>query len=372
MVLMVYYHGTTLEKAKMIVQRGFLPKSGLVWFSQVKWLSQTHARYMSYGKHDQAIVFACDLHVEKLRAQLGEHRVTAKSHVITVGGFVSPDVLRSYATLHLLDSYDAVAAWVRHFGWDSPRIVGDFQPAIRKLSRWIRKCLTTGRRTIQAEEFMRKGNQWLPEVFELINLDPRLELLPVKRSGKQGRAGVLVWSGYVGIEKFRQPSETDGRLVPQQHFAAEEEALVCLTSDDPLERIRGLKLLAESKVDNLFSLCALYLGDVSRDVVLTALQTMLVCQSGDPEVMVPYATSSDKKIRAAAIAALATHTADETDRWFEIGLSDPEACVRLGVAALLLHLDPLQRQGIFELAYRDPNPEIRRLAHQRAKEILPC
>jgi hypothetical protein len=372
---MIYYHGTTLEKAKMIVQRGFLPKSGWVWFSQLKWFTQTHARYKalySSGKHEQAIAFACDLNVKKLRAQLGEHRVTAKGHVLTVGGFAQPSVLRAYATLHLLDSYDAVAAWVRHFGWDSPRALGDLQHGIRKLSRWVRKCLTTGSRTIQAEEFMRKGNQWLPEVFALISLDPRLELLPVERSGKQGKTGVFVWSGYVGIKKFRQPSETDGRPVPQQHFAVEEEALVCLTSDDPLERIRGLKLLAESKVDHLFSLCILHLGDVSRDVVLTALQTMLVCQSGDPEVIVPYATSSDKKIRAAAIAALAKHTADETVRWFEIGLSDPEVCVRLGIATLLLHLDPLQHQDIFELAYRDPNPEIRRLAHQRAKEILPC
>ena len=61
---------------------------------------------------------------------------------------------------------------------------------------------------------MRKGNQWLPEVFQLINLDPRFKLLPVKCSG--GRGGVLVWSGYVGIEKFRQPYETDDRSAPQQ------------------------------------------------------------------------------------------------------------------------------------------------------------
>jgi hypothetical protein len=244
---------------------------------------------------------------------------------------------------------------------------------MRKLSRWLRKCLTTGHRGVQAEEFMRKRNQWLPEVFQLIDLDPRLEeSLPVKRSGKQGRAGVLVWCGYVGIEKFRQPSETDGGPVPQQHFAVEEEALVCLMSDDPTERIRGLKLLAESKVDELFSLCPLHLADMSRDVVLTALQIMLLCQSGDPEVIVPYATYSDKQIRAAAIAALAKHTADETVRWFEMGLSDPEPYVHLEVAAVLSHLDPRQHQGIFELAYRDQNPEIRSLAHQRAGEILPC
>ncbi len=106
MVPMVYYHGTTLEKAEMIVQRGFLPKSGLVWFSRVKWFVQTHARHTAYGGHDQAIVFACDLDVRKLRAQLGEHRVTTRGHVLTVGGFVQPSVLRAYATLHLLDSHD--------------------------------------------------------------------------------------------------------------------------------------------------------------------------------------------------------------------------------------------------------------------------
>jgi len=372
---MVYYHGTTLEKAEKIVQRGFLPKDGLVWFSPAKWYSQTHARYKalySSGKHEQAIAFACDINVRKLRAKLGDHRVTDKNNLLTVSGFVQPSVLRAYATLHLLDSYDAVAAWVRHFGWDSPRTFDDLQPAIRKLSRWIRKCLTTGRHTIQAEEFMRKGNQWLPEVFQLIDLDHRLESLPVKRSGKHGRSGALAWGGYVGIEKFRQSYDTDSETVYKQHFAVEEEALAYLTSHDPLERIRGLKLLAESKVDDLFSLCVLHLGDASRDVILTALQTMLACQKGDPEVIVPYAAASDRNIRAAAIAALAKHTADETVRWFEIGFSDPEPYVRLEVAAVLLHLDPLQHQGIFEPAYGDPDPEIRRLAHQRAKEILPC
>jgi len=365
---MIYYHGTTLEKAEKIVRRGFLPKSRLVWFTKWNWYAQSHA-WGGYGGHEQAIVLACDLNVEKLRVQLGKHRVTAKGHVLTVGGFVHPSVVRSYATIHLLDSYDAVATWVKHFDY-SPRTSGDLQPGMLKLSRWIRKSLIGEHRTIQAEEFMRKGNQWLPGVFQLVNLDPRFEILPVIRSG--GRTGVLVWSGYVGIEKFRQPPETDGRSVPLQHFVVEEEAFVCLTSDDPLERIRGLKLLAESKVDDLFDWCALYLADASRNVILAALQTMLLCRNGDPEVMVPYATSSDKQIRAAAIAALAKHTGDEMCHWFEIGLNDPETCVRLGVAALLLHLDPLQYQGIFELAYRDPNPEIRHLAHQRAKEILPC
>ena len=366
---MIYYHGTTLEKAEKIVQRGFLPKNGLAWFSKWNWVSQTHT-WHGYGGHEKAIVLACDLNVKKLRAQLGERRVTVRGHVVTVSGFVQPSVVRAYATIHLLDYYDAVATWVRHFDWDSPRTLGDLEPGIRKFSRWIRKSLVAEHHTIRAEEFMRKGNQWLPEVFQLINLDPRFELLPVKCSG--GRAGVLAWSGYVGIEKFRQPSEADGRAPPQQHFAVEEEALECLTSRDPLERVRGLKLLAESKVDDLFSLCALYLADASRDVVLTALQTMLLCQSGDPEVMAPYATSSDKQIRAAAIAALAKHTVDETCHWFEMGLNDPEACVRLGVAALFSHLDPLQHQEIFQRACCDPNPEIRRLAHQHAKDILPC
>ena len=76
-------------------------------------------------------------------AQLSEHRVNAKatSHVVTVGGFVQPSVLRAYATLHLLDSYDAVATWVRHFGWDSPRAFGDLQPGMRKLSDSVRNFL---------------------------------------------------------------------------------------------------------------------------------------------------------------------------------------------------------------------------------------
>jgi hypothetical protein len=365
---MIYYHGTKLGKAEKIVQRGFLPRSGLVWFAKLKWIAQSHT-WWGHGDHEQAIALACDLNVEKLRAQLGEHRVTVRGNVLTVGGFIHPSVIRAYAMIHLLNSYDAVEAWVQQFNWKSRRTLDDLRPGIRKLSSWIRKCLATGNHTVQAEEFMRKGNQWLPEIFALIDLDPRFDLLSVKRSG--GRAGVLVWSGYVGIEKFRPPLETDGKSIPQQHFAVEEEAFLCLMSDDPQQRVRGLKLLAESKVNDLFDWCALYLADASRDVMLTALQTMLLCKSVDPEVIEPYSTSSDKQIRAAAIAALAEHTVDKTVQWFEVGLSDPEACVRLEVAALLSHLDPLQHQKIFELAYRDSNPEIRRLAHQHAREILP-
>jgi len=161
MVLMVYYHGTKLGKAEKIVQRGFLPKSGLVWFSKWNWVAQSHT-WWGYGGHEQAIALACDLNVEKLRAQLGEHRVTIKnSHVITVGGFVQPSVVRAYATVHLLDSYDTVAAWVRHFDWDSPKTLDDLKPGTRKLSRWIQKSLTAEHFTIQAEEFMRKRNQWI-------------------------------------------------------------------------------------------------------------------------------------------------------------------------------------------------------------------
>ena len=67
----------------------------------------------------------------------------------------------------------------------------------------------------------------------------------------------------------------------------------------------------------------------------------------------------------AALAALAKHASDDTERWFERGLKDPATCVRMEVARLLPTLDRIVHQELFDLARHDPNPVVKRLAKKR-------
>ena len=97
---------------------------------------------------------------------------------------------------------------------------------------------------------------------------------------------------------------------------------------------------------------------------VAALHTMLRCEDGDAEVIAPLAESEDKRVRAAAVAALAKHSGEDALHWFEWGLKDPYACVRLETAAVLSQLDPAEHRAIFELALYDPNPQIARLARK--------
>jgi HEAT repeat protein len=108
----------------------------------------------------------------------------------------------------------------------------------------------------------------------------------------------------------------------------------------------------------------MYLEDESTEVRVAALRTMIRCDEGDPEVIEPLADSADKRLRAAAIAALARHGGEDGAYWFAQGLKDPDACVRLETASLLTHLDPGEEREIFELALYDPNPQVSRVAQK--------
>lgn len=143
-----------------------------------------------------------------------------------------------------------------------------------------------------------------------------------------------------------------------------EEALDCLVAPTPKRRLRGLKLLAEIESANLFNSCTMLLDDESKEVVIAALRTMFRCDAGPPKAILPLAASEDKRIRAAAIAAPTKYSCQDAPRWFERGLKDREACVRLETAALLPQLDPNEHRDLFELALYDPNPEVTRIAQK--------
>ena len=98
----------------------------------------------------------------------------------------------------------------------------------------------------------------------------------------------------------------------------------------------------------------LHLEDESVDVVCNTLKIMCRCYDGYIAPILPHTESKNRRIRAGALAVLTRHDLDDTERWFERGLKDPEVCVRMEVARLLPTLDRIAYQGLFDIARHDP------------------
>jgi len=290
-----------------------------------------------------------------LRERLGAKRIFHKNHIIAISARVPVTVLRHKNHVIAISSHPAsdvptspeeLAAWVnRLLGLKPYKGPGRRHPGIERLSRWVTNRLASQPRSkIHPSELLQLARQWLPEFFEGVEIDP--ENLRVHRSSKVKT---------IEVEIETALAEVDVR---------EDEALDYLMASTPRRRVRGLKLLAEIEEPDLFDWCVMFLDDESVDVRVTALHTMLRCDEGDPEVLVPLAESEDKRVRAATFAALAKHSGEHALHWFEWGLKDPYACVRLETAALLSQLDPAEHRAIFELALYDPNPQVARLAQK--------
>ena len=176
--------------------------------------------------------------------------------------------------------------------------------------------------------------------------------------------GIEITPEDLRFDCFPEPVEFETESQSEPVNSREENALDDLAAAKPQRRIRGLKRLARLGNEDLYDWCTLLLSDESLDVRIAALQTIAHCDDGDPEIILPFAESQDKRVRAAAIAALAKHSLEDAPRWFERGLKDREACVRLETAAVLPTLDALEHGEIFELALYDPNPEVKRLAQK--------
>ena len=161
-------------------------------------------------------------------------------------------------------------------------------------------------------------------------------------------------------------SETGEKTIPSEKVDTRyNRAIVDISDARAKRRIRGLQLLEKIGVADLFDWCVLQLEDESVDVICNALRIMQRCDAGYTAPILVHAESQQKRIRASAIAALATHASDDTEHWFERGLKDSEACVRMEVARLLPTLDRTEHRDIFDLARHDPNPAVKRSAKKR-------
>ncbi len=344
---MILYHGTTLLRAERICREGFLPRkpSRRVWFAETRGYALGRARTQARRARDRAVVLTCNLDLEQMRKRLGKRNVFRRGGVIAIDGRVPVSVLRSHpGYADQPRAPEELARWINDIlGLKPHKGVSGRHPGVDRLSRWVVNRMTSRpNSTIRTRELLGMARHWLPEFFKGVEIDP--ETLHARRRP-------------LTIEVKAEPSE-----VPPD--PREEEALDCLASEKPERRARGLRLLAELEDPDLFDWCAMFLADDSMEVVAAGLRTMLSCEEADPEVITPLAESAEKRVRAAATAALAKHGGKDAGGWFERGLKDPEACVRRETAAVLDVLDPGEHREVFELALYDPNPDIRRRARK--------
>lgn len=341
---MKYYHGTTLRSAIRIAEIGFLPRKGAVWFTTSKQYAQGRAKQKARRTGSSPFVLNCEIDVQELYNRLGKKLVMRGGGVIAIRGRVPPTVIRSHFTVELLNSPEQIAKWVnQRLGRKSYDGLSPRHPGIDRLSRWMENRTTSGTgSTIRLDELSQKLQQWLPDFFQ----------------------GIEITLEDLRFDCFPESPETETAPPSELVDSQEENALDDLAAAKPKRRIRGLKRLARLENEDLYDWCTLSLSDESLEVRIAALQTIARCEDGDPEAILPFAESQDKRVRAAAIAALAKHSIEDAPRWFERGLKDREACVRLGTASVLPTLDVTEHRRIFELALYDPNPEVKRLAQK--------
>jgi hypothetical protein len=103
----------------------------------------------------------------------------------------------------------------------------------------------------------------MPDFFQGVAVDPmRLRSLHYRGSA----TGDL--STLVPHDEVEEDDGDDGSAV-------ESEALICLASDKPLRRVRGLRLLASIEAPtDLAEWCLLLVDDEAIDVSVAALETL--------------------------------------------------------------------------------------------------
>ena len=333
---MKFYHGTTLQNAIRIAEMGFLPRKGVVWFTTSKHRAQRRAKQKARKTASPPFVFTCEINVQELYNRLGKHLVMRSKGFLAIRRRVPPTVI--------LNSSELITRWVnRILQGESYESISPNHPGINRLSRWVENRMNAGPDSvIRPKELSQKLQQWLPNFFRGVKISPK------------------------DLRFDYSPELVEFEIEPslEQIDSREENALDALAHAKPKRRIRGLELLAQLEHEDLYEWCTLLLSDESAEVHIAALQTIVHCDDGDPEVILPFTKSENKRVRAAAIAALARHSAEDAPRWFERGLKDREACVRLETASLLPTLDAIEHRGIFELALYDPNPAIKNLAEK--------
>ena len=350
---MVFYHGTTLSSARGIIENGFRPRGGAIWFTTHWNYAKNRAEQKARRKHGRPVVLKTELEIEALRTHLGNGKIHAHGNVIAIRERLSVQLLQSNL-FELLASPAALAQWVNHqLGLYSHNGVSQNHWGVVRLAHWMDNRMRSGTgNRIDQREFFEKGKQWLPAFFDKIPFSP--EGVPIQHLQNDT---IAVQTLYIDTqEETAESLKADTRHI---------KAMADISDENPKRRIRGLQFLEKIGTEELFDWCALHLEDESVDVVCNALRIMCRCDEGYIAPILPHAEAKNRRIRASALAALAKHASDEAERWFERGLKDPATCVRMEVARLLPTLDRIEYQELFDIARHDPNPVVKRLAKKR-------
>ena len=273
---MKYYHGTTLRSAIKIAEIGFLPRKGAVWFTTSKQYAQGRAKQKARRTGSSPFVLACEINVSELYNRLEKRLIMRGGGVIAIRARVPQTVIRSHFTLELLNSPEQIARWVnqklrrKSYEGISPR-----HPGIDRLTRWMENRTNSGTgSTIRPDELSQKLQQWLPDFFQGIEITPE----------------------DLRFDYFPEPAEIETVPPTEPVDSREENALDDLAATKPQRRIRGLKRLARLGNEDLYDWCTLLLSDESLDVRIAALQAITHCDDGDPEVLLPFANSQNKRV----------------------------------------------------------------------------
>jgi len=337
---MIAYHGTTEQRARRIFEDGFLPlpPSERVWFAESRAYAMGRAKTQARRANDSPVVLVCDIDLGEMRRQLGDKKVAYRRGIIAIRGPVPVRMLCAYPYADTPTIPKEVAAWLTDLlGLGPDDAVRPNHPGVDRLSRWINSRLAEeGKPGLGSSELLEKAKRWLPEHLVAVDLSP-------KALQSHRRVGMIDY-------------EVD--LPRAEETPRGTEALTLLDDIEPTARARGLAMLAEVGDPDLFDWCAMFLDDDAPSVRLAALEAMQDCTDVVTEVIEPLAASDERRIRAAAVGALAKHAGESAHEWIKRGLGDPEPSVRVAAARHLDGLDPRRHRDIFERASHDPNPDI--------------
>lgn len=350
---MEFYHGTTLSSARGIIENGFRPRGGAVWFTNNRSYAKNRAEQKARRKNGRPVVIKTELDAQHLRTHLSSGKVQIRGGIIAVNEHLSVQLLQSNL-FELLACPVALSQWInRQLGLYSHNGVSQNHWGIVRLAHWMNNRMQSGTgNRINRQDFFFKGKQWLPAFFDRIPFSP--EGLPIQHLQNDTIEVTVLYPDTQG--KPVQPVKVD------THYT---KAITDISDQNLKRRIRGLQFLEKIETEDLFDWCVLHLEDESVDVVCNALRIMQRCDDGYIAPILAHAESKNKRIRASALAALAKHDSDDAERWFERGLKDSEACVRMEVARLLPMLDRVEYRTLFDIARHDPNPAVKRSAKKQ-------
>lgn len=108
---MDFYHGTTLSSARGIIENGFRPRGGTVWFTTHWNYAKNRAEQKARRKNGRPVVLKTELEIEELRTHFGKGKIHVHGNIIAVRERLSVQLLESNF-FELLACPAALSQWV--------------------------------------------------------------------------------------------------------------------------------------------------------------------------------------------------------------------------------------------------------------------